>query len=121
MECFSASGGGGEEVFFGGGVVGDGGAVGAGGVGDQFEVAASVEVGIGLCEEEFGSGDDIRMRGCSGESDVGRLMTDRGGVVLFDEIADAARATHRTVAAMRKVLRERQHTVLTVRETSRTR
>jgi len=121
VECFSASGGGGEKVLLGGGVVGDGGAVGAGGVGNQFEVAAAVEVGVRFCEKEFGSGDDIRMRGCSGESDVGGLMIDRGGVVLFDEIADAARAAHRTVAAMTKPARARRHTVVTVRETSRTR
>ena len=63
------------------------------------------------------------MRGCPGESRRGGLMIDHGGVVLLGEVADAARAAHRTVAAMRKPTRERQHTVVevTVRETSRTR
>lgn len=90
---FPASRGGGEKVFFSDGVVSEGGAVGARGVGDQFEVAAPVEVGVGFCEKEFGRGNDVRMWGCSGESDRG---------VLFGGIADAARATHRTVAAMSK-------------------
>ena len=81
LACFSAFCCGGEEVFFGGGVVGDEGAVGAGGVGDQFEVVAPVEMGVRLREEEFGGSDDVRMRGCPGDSGLGVLMTGRGGVV----------------------------------------
>lgn len=122
LGCFPASGGSGEEVFFGGGVVGEGGAVRARGVGDQFEVAPPVEVGVGFCEEEFGGGDDVRMWGRAGEIGVGALMTDRGGVVLFGVNADAAGAAHRVAAAMSRAVSAWPHTALSVAviETSRT-
>lgn len=72
---------------------------------DQLEVAAPVEVGVRLCKEEFRSGDHVRMWGCPGGSGGDRLLTDRGGVVLFSVIAGAmgahriAAATGRTVGA----------------------
>ncbi len=109
----------GEKVLFGGGVVGDEGAVGAGDVGDQFEIAAPVEVGVRLREEEFGGSDDVRMWGCPGDSGMGVLMTGRGGVV----IAVAARAAHQSAASTTRAVRERPDTTgsAAVIEKSRTR
>lgn len=94
-------------------------------MGDQFEVVAAVEVGVRFCEEEFGSGDDVRMRGCLGESDVGRLIIDRSGIVLFGVIAVAAGAAHRVAVAMSRAIHERPHAevavTVNVMEKSRTR
>lgn len=60
--CPSELGRGGEEVPFGGGVIGGPLAGGAGGAGDQFEVAAPKRAGVGLAEQEFGGGDDLWTR-----------------------------------------------------------
>lgn len=122
-ECFSASGGGGKEISFGGGVISAGGSVRAACVGDQLEVAAPVEVGIGLGKEVFGCGDDVGMRGCPGESGGRRFMTGCGGVSLFGEFDGAAGAAHRIATAPRRAVRVRPHLAASgaVIETLRTR
>lgn len=103
LENFSASGGGSEEILFGGGVVGEGGAAGAWGVGDQVEVTATVEVRVGFCEEEFCGGNDVRVRGYAGDPGTrvrGVLFIGvRRRVWRFGAIAAAARGADRCAAA----------------------
>ncbi|WP_258537453.1 MULTISPECIES: hypothetical protein [unclassified Rhodococcus (in: high G+C Gram-positive bacteria)] len=72
---------GGEELIFGGGVIVDGAVgagAGAGGLGDQVEVAAAMEVCVGLGQEVLCGGGGLRTRCGSLKSGTGRLVIGSG-------------------------------------------
>lgn len=76
-------------------------------MGDQLEVVAAVEVGVGLCEEEFCCCDDVGVWGGACASGVGLFGAGCvvfvgvfGGVVRFGAIVVAAGKAHRFAAAV---------------------